>query len=259
MSDFAGVLHCEWRKVRRSTSLSLVVAVALFTPAIIVVARLLNPRQLPALYAADDFWLSLWKNAWESMAIFFLPLAAILVTSLVAQIEFRNNAWKQVHALPLSRSALFFAKFAIVLALMALLLVLFNAAVYLSALVPWLAVRALPYPHAPLPAQDFFRDNVLYFVDCLPIVAAQYLLSLHFRNFLVPIGTGFLAWVGALAALPWKFGYLLPYTYTMLNYLKDHPSRRAPAPLDLHFLAIAYFVAFVAAGYALFFSKRQKG
>jgi len=146
-----------------------------------------------------------------------------------------------------------------VLALMALFFVLFNAAVYLSALIPWLAVRGLPYPTATLPVQAFLGENVLYFVDCLPIVAAQYLLSLHFRNFLVPIGIGFLAWVGALAALSWKFGYLLPYTYTMLNYLKDSTSRHAPVPPDFHVLALAYFAAFIAAGYALFLARRQKG
>ena len=71
---------------------------------------------------------------------------------------------------------------------------------------------------------------MLYFIDCLPIVAAQFLISLRFKNFLVPVGVGFLAWVGALASLPWKFGYLIPYTYCMLNYVKDHPGGKAVIP-----------------------------
>ena len=65
------------------------------------------------------------------------------------------------------------------------------------------------------------REDLLYLVDCLPIVAAQYLISLRYKNFLVPVGIGFLSWVGALAALPWKHAYGIPYTYCILNYLKD--------------------------------------
>ena len=32
----------------------------------------------------------------------FLPLGAILSTSLITQIEYKNNTWKQLHTLPLT-------------------------------------------------------------------------------------------------------------------------------------------------------------
>lgn len=260
MSDFLAAFRSECIKTKRSLGLWLVVVGAFFTPAIVTVARLVHRAQLPAVYGAESFWNSLWTSSWESMAIFFLPMAAILATSLTAQIEFRNNAWKQVHVLPLGRSTLFFAKFAVTLALMALFLVLFDVGIYLSAFVPWLLLRTLPYPSAPLPLAAFLQQTLLYFVDCLPIVAAQYLLSLQFRNFLVPIGAGFLAWVAALAALSWHFGYLMPYAYTLLNYLNGRPSAHVPAsPVDIHLLAAAYATVLTGAGYVLFVSRRYKG
>jgi hypothetical protein len=77
---------------------------AFFTPAIVTVARLVRCTQLPAAYGAESFWISPWTSSWESMAIFFPPMAAILATRLTTQIEFRNNAWRQVHVLPLGRT-----------------------------------------------------------------------------------------------------------------------------------------------------------
>jgi len=259
-ADFMHAFQSEWQKKRRSLASYLVVVGAFFTPAIIIVARLLHHDALRTLYAADDFWALLWKNAWESLAVFFLPMAAILATSLMTQLEVRNNAWKQVHTLPLSPMTIFTAKLAVILVMLVQFIVLFNVGIYLSAVIPYLLVSGTPYPHAPLPLRDFLTQDALYFIACLPIIAAQYLLSLQFRNFLVPIGVGFLAWVGALAALSWKFGYVLPYTHSMLNYLKDMPAGRAVVPaFDVGWLAGGYFVLFVVVGYGLWVGRAQKG
>lgn len=82
----------EWLKRKRSLASWLVVAGSVFTPAIVTVARLTHYGQLPRIYSAEGFWAELWKSSWESMAIFFLPMGAILASSLIAQIEFKNNA-----------------------------------------------------------------------------------------------------------------------------------------------------------------------
>jgi lantibiotic transport system permease protein len=260
MSAFAIAFRCEWAKTRRSLAIWLAVVGALFTPAIVTAARLFDRAHLPALYATGTFWRDLWTSAWESMAIFLLPMAAILTASLVVQVEYRNNAWKQLHTLPLRPTTLFFAKLGVVLVLIALMLALFDAAIWLSAVAPWLAVRGVPYPDAPFPAGAFARETLCYFVDCLPIVAAQYALSLHFRNFLVAIGFGFLAWIAALAAVSSSFGHWIPYSYTLFDYLMARPNTRVHAPpIDMHLLASAYAVAITAVGYLFFVTRRQKG
>lgn len=260
MTDLFNAIRCEWLKRRRSLAAWLIVVGALFTPALVVAVRLVRREQLGALYAAPDFWTSLWRSSWESMAIFFLPMAAILATSLVVQIEVRNNAWKQVHALPLRPLMIYAAKFAVIVLMMAQFMALFVAGVWLSALLPSLLVAGVPHPVAPLPWQAFLGDAASYFLDVLPIVAAQYLLSLRFANFLAPIGIGFLAWVGALAALSWPHVRLLPYAYPMLDYLHGHPAARAVAPApDMHALALGWFVLLAVAGYGLFATKANRG
>jgi hypothetical protein len=250
----------EWLKKKRSLGSWLVVVGALFTPVIVIFARLIHHDKLPELYAASNFWTSLWKNSWESMAVFFLPMAAILATSLITQIEFRNNAWKQVHTLPLSAATIFFSKLAVIIVLLVQFFVLFDVGIFLSAVVPYLLAAKVPYPTAPLPLPLFLADTVRYMVASLPIVAVQYLLSLRFKNFLLPIGLGFMAWVGALAALSSKFAYLVPYGYSMLIYLKDDPRGKiAIPPYDITWLAIGSAVLFTTAAYLLFVTKAQKG
>ena len=257
---FVHAFQGEWLKKKRSLASWLVVVGGVFTPTLVILARLIYRERLPQIYAADGFWTLLWKNSWESMAIFLLPMAAILATSLITQIEFKNNGWKQVHALPIGLATIFFSKLAVVLLMLAQFLVVFNAAIYVSGVVPYLLVSGVPFPKNPIPFQHFLREDLLYFVDILPIVAAQYLISLRFKNFLVPVGAGFVAWVLALGVLRWKFGYLVPYTYGMLNFLKTEPgSKAAIPPVNFHWVAIGYFVLFTAVGFVLFATKREKG
>ena len=257
---FLDSFQSEWLKKKRSLGSWLIVVGSLFTPSIMIIARLVHHDRLPALCAAGSFWTSIWKSSWESMAIFFLPMAVILVTTLVTQIEYRNNAWKQVHALPLSPATLFFSKLSVILVLLLQFFVLFDLGVYFAAVAPCLVVGHVPYPSAPLPLRAFLADTGNYMIACMPIVGAQYLLSLRFKNFLVPVGVGFMTWVGALAALSWKFGIVVPYAYTMLHYLRDDPKGRITVPSSqLHWLSIGYTLIFTMAGYWLFVSKRQKG
>jgi len=231
-----------------------------FTPAIIIAARLISYKSLGDIYSSDEFWTLHWKNCWESVAIFFLPLGAILSTSLIAQIEYKNNTWKQLHTLPVGLTTIFFAKLAVILVLMLQFFVLFNIGIFASALVPYLLVSGVPWPPQPIPYEHFLRENGLYFLDCLPIVALQYLISLRYANFLVPVGLGFVFWVGSLAALSWKYGYVIPYTYTMYNYLKSGVQTKAAIPdVNIHLMAAAFFAVFTLAAYVLYIAKKEKG
>lgn len=260
IADSIYSFQSEWLKKKRSLGSWLILIGSLFTPTIVVVVRLIHHDKLPGLYVASNFWTSHWRNSWESMAIFFLPMAAILVTSLVTQIEYRNNAWKQVHTLPLGSATIFLTKLLVILISMVQFFFLFDVAVYLSAVIPVAVLGTVHYPSAPLPLRVFLVDTENYMVACLPIVTAQYLLSLRFSNFLVAVGVGFMTWVGALAGLSWKFGYAIPYAYTMINYLRDDPKGRITVPvLQLNLLSLGYALLFTFCGYWLFVSKEQKG
>ncbi|MCZ8217041.1 MAG: ABC transporter permease, partial [Cyclobacteriaceae bacterium] len=153
--SFFNSFQSELLKTKRSLALWIVIIGGFFTPVIVTVARIIQYKTLPSIYSADNFWELLWQNSWESMAIFLLPLGVILTTSLITQIEFKNNTWKQLHTLPLSLTTIFFSKLAVVITMMLTFFVLFNIGIYLSALVPYLIITGVPYPKAPIPYESF--------------------------------------------------------------------------------------------------------
>jgi lantibiotic transport system permease protein len=260
LSTFVYAFRSEWLKRRRSAASLLLLGGSLFTPAIIAAVRLLHYRTLPAIYSADAFWANLWHSSWESMAVFFLPMMAVLATSLVAQIEFRSNAWKQVHTLPMSAAVLFLAKLGVILVMLAQFLAMFTAGTYLSGMAPSLLVPGVPHPKGSFLSLPLLRDTSAYFVDALPIVAAQYALALRVNNVFVPLGIGFMAWVSALASASSRFAIWWPYSYTTINYIKDSPKHAAlAAHTELHWLALGFFVLLTITGYILFATKKDKG
>lgn len=259
--EFINSFQSEWLKKKRSLASWLVIVGAFFTPSIVLLARIKNADKLSALYVADDFWLKLWTQAWESMAAFLLPIGIILAVSLITQIEYKNNTWKQLHATPQWFLTIFAAKFLVIVIMLAEVFVLFNIGIYLSAVIPSILFRNLPYPAAPIPYLVFLKANLNFFLDCLPILALQYLISLQFKNFLVPVGAGFVIWFLGVGLLAWEYSYLFPYVHSTLDFLissNQFGNRKIP-PLNIQFLALTYFALFSIMSYVLYVKKKEKG
>jgi len=259
-ATFVNAFRSEWLKRKRSFASALIIGGSLFTPAIIVMVRLLHRQTLPRLYGGADFWVNLWRSSWESMSVFFLPLAAILATSLMTQLELKSNTWKQVHALPVSTAVIYLAKLAVVLVMLAEFLILFTAGIYAAGMLPYALVPGVPHPRGSFLALPLLRENALYFAACLPIIAAQYLIAVRMQNVLVPIGIGFMAWVAALASVSSRFAVYWPYGYTIIQYIRDKPKgAHLAAYTNLHWVSLIAFVVVTAIGYALFVTRAEKG
>jgi hypothetical protein len=258
---FINSFQSEWLKKKRSLASWLVLAGAVFTPSIILIARIKNYDKLPALYASDDFWQKLWNQSWESMAVILLPMGVILATSLILQLEYKNNTWKQLHTTPQTLTTIFLAKLAVLLTMMAGLFILFNVGIFLSAVIPAMLFKDVSYPLAGVPYANFLNENLKYFVDCLPILALQYLLGLQYKNFLVPVGVGFVVWVLGIGVLSWEYSFIFPYNQCVLDFLMSSGqlgNRKVP-PVNLQLLAAVYFVAITIVSYALYLTKKEKG
>ena len=233
----------------------LVITGAFFIPAVIIIAKIIRNERLYADSISPAFWQHHWNDALESMALFLLPLGIALAASLITQIEFRYNAWKQLHATPQTLTTIFFAKLAVILVMLLQFFLLFNIGVYLSGVIPGLLFGAVP--QEPVPYLFFLKESLKYFIDCLPIVALQYMVSLQAKNFLVPVGTGIALWILSIAVLSWKYGHLFPYTYCGYNYLRGIGKYTRDTPL--HLLALGYFMIFTITGYVLYIVKKEKG
>ena len=104
------------------------------------------------------------------------------------------------------------------------------------------------------------QSNLRYFVDCLPIVTIQFLLSLQFKNFMLPISTGFAIWFVGVALSSTSFSYCFPFLLCGLDFLASiGDARHSSTPVNLPVLAMFIFVAVTILSYVLLEYKNEKG
>lgn len=253
------ILHSfqsEWIKKKRSSASWLTLFGALFIPAIVLIKRMLEAEKLIGSNSSGKIWNLLYSQCWNYMSIFVLPVGIILTASLIAQIEYRNNCWKQVHTTPQSFTVLFFAKFCITITLLIQFFLLLNVGIVLTGILPALLFADVPFPKQDFPYQGFLIGNAKFFLYSLPILSLQYLLSIHIRNFMIPIGIGFTMVIASLIAVSWKYGFLLPYTYCSMQFL-IHDNRIDPN-VNIYGWSGGYFVLFTVLNYILYIKQKSR-
>lgn len=256
MKTFLNSYRSEWRKKKRTAGAVLVIAGGFLIPTIMLIARFANSENLWEENTSGEMWNQYIEMHWQFMAIFLLPMGVILVTSLITQNEFRNNTWKQVHTTPQSFTTVYFSKLAVILTMLVQFFILFNIGIYLAGVVPGLFYADIPYPIEDFPFMKMLRFSAGFFIACLPIVALQYLLSLKFQNFLLPLGAGIALLIASLIGLNWEHGYTIPYSYSALKFLSMQTGM-APA-VNIKVWAIGYFVLLIVVGYVLYIRKKEK-
>jgi hypothetical protein len=191
-------------------------------------------------------------DLWQNMATFLLPMGVILASSLITQMEYKNNTWKQLHTTPQSYPRVFLAKFSVIALMTLKFFLFFNIGILLTGIIPSLIFEHR-LPVQPLPVLFFLKENLEIFVACLPIIAIQYLISQRFKNFLVAIGAGLLGLIGTLIGLGWEYIFLSPYSYCVMVIMKTERD------YDPQLVACVYFVVLMVISYFIYISKKEKG
>lgn len=236
----------------------LVLVGAFFIPLINTLLFIFYPeRLLPAHDTPSEFWLILFTRSWNSMVVLFLPLGLVLATSMLCQIEYRNNTWKQVHTAPLRYTEIYFSKLLVLLVLLIQLYVLFNIGIFASAVIPSLFHNELHFPNYPIPFSHILTENLNYFLVALPLLLFQYAWSMHFRNFVIPLGVGLVLVVLGITAVSWEHNYFIPSLYPFLYFLGVNTSETSPNQV-LQWTSISS-LSFLIIGYLLYRFKPNKG
>src|SRR5258708_2689498 len=89
----------EFLKVRRTSVIWLTLLAAAFMPVINFFICIERPDVMVAKFMPDP-WAVFLRFSWKNTVTIILPMFVILVNSMVLQIEYRNNTWKQVYASP---------------------------------------------------------------------------------------------------------------------------------------------------------------
>ncbi|UNK19019.1 ABC transporter permease [Paenibacillus sp. N3/727] len=163
---------------------------------------------LMKVYVADP-----WGGLIENI-LMFVPIAIILgitlVCSLVANVENQLSSWKQLLALPITRTAVFSAKFVMVL------LVLCVSCILLSVGTPVLGF-ALGMDMQNIPYGDLIRLGFVPLMGAIPLLALQLWLSLTTKNQGIAVSFGVTASVVSLFAL--KFPDWMPLKWPLMAYI----------------------------------------
>jgi len=158
------------------------------------------------------------------MGSLILPMLIVFIAYSVNSIEHKADTWKTLFSLPISKFSVYTAKYLYAFFLVFLCLSLFvlftlGFGNLLSVLKPTL--KFSEYNAAGILTKVYFK----LFLSSLGILSIQFLLSLLFRDFLKPMGIGFICAVtGAiLAGNSWTYAYLFPYSHPMLavSAMKD--------------------------------------
>ena len=133
------------------------------------------------------------------------PLFIILICTLLPQIEYRNNTWKQVFASPQTKFNVFLAKFMNVHLLMLVFLIATHLFMFLTIVAINFINPTLNLFNHPLNGSTVLVNAANAYILVLAVCAIQFWIGLRFRNFIVPIGIGFALWLtGTIMAVQYK-------------------------------------------------------
>lgn len=247
----------EILKCRNTAALWLTLLGAGFVPLINIIKCLARPDYFIPKLQSDPWGVYLDFN-WQIAAGFLLIMYVILLTSLVVQIEFRNNAWKQVFASPRSYVDIFFSKMVTLHLLMVCCFILFNIFILLSAFIINLFQNQYNFSFQAIPINLMFTLALKMYVSILSVTIVQYCLSLHFSNFMVPIGIGLGLFTAGFMIRQWEYIYLYPYMHPMLIYFPN-PGLQASAAQKSMVSAMGWSAAGILSGIMLTVSRFEKG
>src|ERR1700761_8029804 len=99
MPPFLISRRTELMKIRRSAAFWLVIAGSAFLPVLMFLMYTTRPDMFVKRLGKDP-WMGHILQGFEAASFFLWPMLIIIVASLITQIEYRNNTWKQVLASP---------------------------------------------------------------------------------------------------------------------------------------------------------------
>lgn len=251
-------VRSEFVKTRHSFTWWLTLLGAGLVPFIFLLAYLIYwDKAIPPPNANP--WELLFKKEWQSVSFLLLPMYIILAVSLTIQMEYGANAWKQLLVQPVPHWSIYFGKLILVMVMIVGCYILFCAFTLLSGLISGSIFPELGFLQAKPNYGEMFRTCYRSFLSVLGLVGVQYVLSLHWRNFVIPVGIGLCGIIASMVLIGnWKYTDYVPYaspSLTLMNIFK-HSSKELLTKNEV--ISIVYFLVLIPAGYCYFRNKEDK-
>lgn len=240
-------LRSESVKIKRSAAFYICFIVAAIVPLILFFDTNDDSKVVKQIS-----WNKYFSMAQEVSNFIFLPLFIILISTLLMQIEYRNNTWKQVLTSPQKMIIVFLSKF-----IMLHLLIIVFIVSYLILLLAGSFITDSLYPKlfkGEYNLQSVLLNNWNAYVSVFAITAIQFWLALRFKNFIAPLAIGFCLWIMGLLmlfALDWAWADRYPYSFPIQMAGMSEMKTKPDVPL-LQMLSVAYGLFFLAVAFIEF-------
>lgn len=208
----------ELRKTTGTASFYLTLIGAAVGPVIYLFNVLLDEGELDGI--SKDPLNGLFKILSEMNAVALFPLFIILICTLLPQIEYRNNTWKQVFTSPQKKAAVYLAKLMNVHLLILIFLIATHFFMFLTIAVIHFIKPALGLFTFPLNASMVLVNAANAYLVMLAVGAIQFWVGLRSKNFIAPIGIGLALWlIGTIMAVQYKSNLVNFFPYSFQGYL----------------------------------------
>lgn len=200
----------ELLKIRRSLVLLMTLACPL---AVVVLVFGMNLRKATPQTMSAEQWTMLWASVSAMWYWFMLPLYIALSTSLINGNEHRNQTWRLMLSLPISKTELYAAK-----VITAILLMMGAHIALLASTV--LAIGVLGLLGFPLTDAFTVRPSAMLWaapLAALPLLVLQHALSWHLRSIVPPLAIAVVATFAAIQVGISEYWSYVPWTYPLVS------------------------------------------
>lgn len=254
--NYLSTLRGEIIKIKRTSLLYFTFLAAAFTPAIMLLDNIDGTPDKD--FGLVDPYKAFYLGTFPFIAFILLPLFIVLITTLLIQIEYKSNTWKQVLASPQYLHSVLLSKFIVVQGLTILMLLIFN--VFMIGV-----AAAIDYNYPQFSILNYLKSfdrlwylNARTYVATFGMSALQFWLALRFRNFIAPLGIGLVCCVMSpilLLELKWenvmdKFPHALSIVVGVKQFEKIH--------VWAQWISVMYMVIFLVLAYLDFNRKTMK-
>jgi hypothetical protein len=249
-------LRCEMLKTKRTASFYLTIVAAAFGP-LMTLLDIMIDEGIPASNR-NMFFNKLFVEKFQMTGLLAFPIFLILICTLLPQIEYKNNTWKQVLTSPKTKADIFLSKFINIQLLVLAFFIINLLFTFISALVVHFKNPSLHLLSQPLNGYEIAMLRINTYLVLLGLCAIQYWLGLRFKNFIIPIGIGVaLYFAGTVLVMQLQQSKILylPYTMFLYNGLPEF----TPYVSGLNWYSLAYTLVFLAVGFLSFRKKRMIG
>jgi lantibiotic transport system permease protein len=255
MATFIINTKTELWKCRKTAAYWITIVGSALIPLFLTIAYISFPKDFVGDLGPNQ-WMGHVKMNWQSAAALYFPFYVIIVTSLVVQIEYRSNTWKQVYATPRTYADIFFSKFCIIHLLILSSFLLFNVFLLSGAVLANTFRSQFTFFDNPVPWEKMLSFTGRQYIAILGMTSIQYWLSLRLRNYIAPLGIGLALVILGILILGWSKVIYYPYAYTAVTFFK---LKQSNGLANHEVYSILWFVIVLGLAFWDTINRRERG